>query len=340
MAAMVLLAAFLTVFPRLASGAEEAFDPEAAGARFRREQAFDSQAAESLVKAFLAVCPKIARDRNNAFSAAKTHRWKKQEVSGDNPDASDPNTATWLVTDVATVPFLLSVTSIPGGSDPRAICAVENPDAPPGLVTSVLGRSLREGVPLGSRIEGEVKIDEWLVDRNSFQISVTTRSTLDRGVKLMELQESDTATMLLDAYQNMYEVSSYILVPFVISFNVLQSISIPFISLYGNSATSRPNSDNSASSSLCLLNSTLDVILTPVSGLIDALNIGSMIAFLALPVAVLDKLRKISPSVNIAVKSTAVASSLVIWAVLMLGLHRLVGFPIWAGWLVQGPNWC
>ena len=186
MAAMVLLAVLLSVWSPLVARADEALK---------------KRAAESLVKAFLAICPQIARDRNNAFSTAKLHGWKKEVASGNEPDTTEPNTTTWYVTDLAEVPFLLSVSNWER-SDPRAICAVENPDAPPGPVTSAFESSMQGGVPLGSHIEGELWIDEWLVDRNTFRVSLTTRTNPDaRGVKIVGLQLTNTASILFSAFQ-------------------------------------------------------------------------------------------------------------------------------------------
>jgi hypothetical protein len=189
---MILFVSLLSTLPHLAAGADEALD---------------KRAAESLVKAFLAVCPQIGRDRNNAFSAAKLHGWVMQEASTNGPDASDPNTTTWLVTDLAEVPFLLSVTSISKGSDLRAICAVENPDAPEGPVTFALENTLGGEVPLGSHIEGDLRLHEWLIDGNTFRVSLTTRIQPGaRGVKIVGLQLTNTVAILFTTFSILFPI--------------------------------------------------------------------------------------------------------------------------------------
>ena len=70
-----------------------------------------------LAAAFAPGLGAFLRDGSNAYSAAKLHGWQKHEVSGNGPDDNDPNTTTWLVTDLAEVPFLLIVTSVSKGSD-------------------------------------------------------------------------------------------------------------------------------------------------------------------------------------------------------------------------------
>ena len=155
---------------------------------------------------FFSGVPAIARDGNNAFSAAKLMAGRSEKRSG-MPDDSDPNTTTWLVTDVAEVPFLLIVTSISKGSDLRAICAVENPDAPVALVTFALENTLGAEVRLGSHIEGDLTIDEWLIDGNAFRVSLTTRTQPEaRGVRIVGLQLTNTVSIIFTTLSILFPI--------------------------------------------------------------------------------------------------------------------------------------
>ena len=68
-------------------------------------------------------------------------------------------------------------------------------------MTFALENTLRGEVPLGSHIEGDLTIDEWLIDGNTFRVSLTTRTQLGaRGVRIVGLQLTKTATILFTTF--------------------------------------------------------------------------------------------------------------------------------------------
>jgi hypothetical protein len=150
----------------------------------------DSKAAESLVRAFIGGCVQIMPNLEKVEALARIQSWR--QMTGDTAKVMAPQNAkavwkSWLATDVADVPFIISISTGVEGKNKISVCNIANPYAPPQPIQGALVSMLKLHEKIDEQAQAGQRTTSWKSSVNGRSVLISmidATPTNDPGINI------------------------------------------------------------------------------------------------------------------------------------------------------------